>query len=267
MSTPGFRSVATEWGGATVRYDVREAPGASGIVFVPGWCCSRGDWFPMVESFEDFSSATLDLPGQGESASARTDWTIPEFGEVVSALVGELGWADVILVGHSMGGAVCVEAAALTAVKRVVCIDSLTYQEFYPRQSEESIAGVLDTIAADFRGTVTGVVNRYSVDRSDPVLRARIAEDLGRTSVPHALGSWRSLLEWDRDVQLGQVDVPISVIAASAFLDSEVAASLSDRLDIVPVDLGGHFFLREDPRGTAAIVRNVAFADSAVAPM
>jgi pimeloyl-ACP methyl ester carboxylesterase len=178
-----------------------------------------------------------------------------DFAEVVAGLIGELGWRDVTLVGHSMGGAVAVEAAAIAPVQRVICLDSLTYAEYYPRQDEESIANVLATIAAAFPGTMDWLVERYSVDHSDRALMGWIAAEMGQNPVTQALGSWRSLLEWDRDERLKKVDVLISVIAAAAFLDDRKAALLASHVKIVPVRLGGHFFHREDPQGTASAVR------------
>jgi len=53
----------------------------------------------------------LDLPGFGQSGKTRANWTIEEFGKDVNTLIDQLELKNVILVGHSMGGDVVLEAA------------------------------------------------------------------------------------------------------------------------------------------------------------
>ena len=54
---------------------------------------------------------SIDLAGHGESGSGRESWTMPAFGGDVAAVARQIGADDLVLVGHSMGGDVIVEAA------------------------------------------------------------------------------------------------------------------------------------------------------------
>jgi pimeloyl-ACP methyl ester carboxylesterase len=53
----------------------------------------------------------IDLAGHGESGVGRKAWTMPTFGDDLVAVVERLALADAVLIGHSMGGDVIVEAA------------------------------------------------------------------------------------------------------------------------------------------------------------
>jgi pimeloyl-ACP methyl ester carboxylesterase len=57
------------------------------------------------------SVVSIDLAWHGESGLGRKAWTMASFGEDVAAVVVEIDAKEVILIGHSMGGDVIVEAA------------------------------------------------------------------------------------------------------------------------------------------------------------
>src|SRR5262249_875057 len=86
--------------------------GEPAIVFVHGWACDRSLWRDQVAYFAKSRQViTLDLAGHGSSGRGRTEWTIERFAEDVAAVVRASGAKKVILVGHSLGGPVVVEAA------------------------------------------------------------------------------------------------------------------------------------------------------------
>jgi pimeloyl-ACP methyl ester carboxylesterase len=97
--------------GVSIRYEAHGTHGRP-LVFVHCWSCDRRYWRGQVEHFgRGHRVVTVDLAGHGESGTGRAEWTMPAFGEDVVAVVEELGLEDVVLVGHSMGGDVIVEAA------------------------------------------------------------------------------------------------------------------------------------------------------------
>ena len=86
--------------------------GALALVFVHCWTCNRSYWDKQADYFAGrYQVVRLDLAGHGESGHERKDYRIDAFSDDVVAVVEKLGLKQVILIGHSMGGPVSVEAA------------------------------------------------------------------------------------------------------------------------------------------------------------
>ncbi|MBV9356614.1 MAG: alpha/beta hydrolase [Chloroflexi bacterium] len=241
---------------ATVVYDQRGGSGVP-LVFIHGWACRRRDWDGVVAHLQGRPVMLVDLPWHGESTSARPLWTTADYGMVVADLVRQTGMERVVLVGHSMGGAVALEAARLldTVVDRVVGLDSLTYAGFYPRQPPDVIQSAVAPFEADFPAAIRALVEAFSGDGADRALIDAVAAEMASTPEQPAVLALRALLEWDLDMALTKVRAPITVFAARQYLVRDVVDQYGQRFEIVPVDLGGHFFLRQDPAGTARLLQ------------
>jgi pimeloyl-ACP methyl ester carboxylesterase len=241
---------------ATIAYD-RRGDGGVPLVFIHGWACRRRDWDGVVTHLPGRAVLQLDLPWHGESTSTRPRWTMADFGAVVAELVQRAGLERAVLIGHSMGGAVALEAASLLegVVDRVIGVDSLTYAGFYPRQSPEVIDAAMAPFEADFPAAVRATVEAFSSNSSDRALIDTITAEMASTAREPATSALRALFEWDLDVALTKVRAPVTVFASREYLMQEVIDEYGRRFQIVPVDLGGHFFLREDPVGTARLVQ------------
>ncbi len=105
-STESQSGFITAHDGVPIAYSVYGA-GSPTLLFVHGWSCDRSYWEQQVAPFSrDFRVVTVDLPGHGESGMGRKEWLMAPFGADVSAVVMGLDLKNVILIGHSMGGAV-----------------------------------------------------------------------------------------------------------------------------------------------------------------
>ena len=97
--------------GVPIHYDV-QGNGPPALLFVHGWCCDHHVWDGQVDHFAPhYTVVRPDLAGHGASGRDRAHWTMEAFGGDVAAVVEQLGLDQVVLIGHSMGGAVIVEAA------------------------------------------------------------------------------------------------------------------------------------------------------------
>ena len=86
--------------------------GDTALVFIHGWSCDSSYWDAQLPVFaKDHRVIALDLAGHGASGLGRKSWTMQAFGEDVAAVVRKAGAKRVILIGHSMGGPVALEAA------------------------------------------------------------------------------------------------------------------------------------------------------------
>src|SRR5664279_146395 len=115
--------------GTRIAYEFKGA-GMPALILVHGWSCDRGYWNAQLELLSrEFLVVVLDLAGHGESDPGRHEWSIAAFGSDVATVVRRLALNAVVLVGHSMGGDVILEAAGRLRglVKGLVWVD--TYSE------------------------------------------------------------------------------------------------------------------------------------------
>src|SRR5262249_39407728 len=124
--------------GVPIRYRVL-GDGRPALVFVHCWTCDQHFWDASLGRFtRDYTVVTLDLAGHGGSGRGRKEWTIAAFADDVKAVVEKLGLERVVLIGHSMGGPVALEAARKMPQRLVapVPVDTLVDVEGRPRPEE-----------------------------------------------------------------------------------------------------------------------------------
>lgn len=145
--------IVTSADGVPISYEVH-GTGKPALVFIHGWSCDRGYWEGQLEAFSrEFQVVAVDLGGHGESGLGREAWTIGAFGEDVAAVVEKLGLERIILIGHSMGGDVIVEAARRLPgrVEGLVWID--TYKQLGTSRTPEQVQALMAPFRADFEET------------------------------------------------------------------------------------------------------------------
>jgi len=155
--------------GSPIRYGV-SGQGEPVIVFIHCWTCDHEFWSPQLAHFErTHRVAWVDLAGHGTSGSRREDYTMASFGEDVTAVVDRIGANEVILVGHSMGGPVAIEAAELLGDKVVgiVGVDTFYTPFVYPT-SQTQIEGFVAPFKADFEGASRQMVRAMFTPAADP---------------------------------------------------------------------------------------------------
>ena len=95
------------------------------LIFIHGWAGDHTHWEHQVNHFsQNYRVIAIDLGGHGESGTSREQWSMKNYGEDIKSIVEELSLENVILIGHSMGGAAAVEAARLLENKIIGIIVS-----------------------------------------------------------------------------------------------------------------------------------------------
>ncbi len=91
-----------------------EIPGSGPLLLlVHGVGSSRRTWEPVLRLLEQRGAhvIALDLPGHGESAKGRRDYSLGALASTVRDLMDHLGERRAVLVGHSLGGGVSLQFA------------------------------------------------------------------------------------------------------------------------------------------------------------
>ena len=123
-----------------MRFDTR-GEGTPALVFVHGFTRHRGDWQPQMEALQTrHRVAACDLRGHGETPGVPGDCTIEVYGRDVAELARSLGPGAAVLVGHSLGCRVVLEAARRNPdiVTGVVLIDGSCTASGDPAMAEEA---------------------------------------------------------------------------------------------------------------------------------
>jgi len=222
------------------------------VVLVHGWSCDSNYWQAQLPALrEHYAVATVDLAGHGGSGANRDDWSMAAFGDDVVRVVNALPeYGKVVLVGHSMGGPVIVEAARRLKgrVVGVIGVDTMRGIGAPPPPAADT-AMRLKAFEQDFIGTTRAfVTNTFFVPESDPALVRRIADDMSLAPPEVALPAIKALNSWDAETALKDAAVPVTLInAAQPPTDGARIAALAPAFKLVTQAGVGHFLMMEKP--------------------
>lgn len=227
-----------------------EGKGTPAVVFVHGWCCDRGYWRDQVKEFsKTHTVVAIDLAGHGESGMNREKWTIEAFGEDVVAVVEKLGLKKVILVGHSMGGAVIIEAAKRMPDRVLALIGADTYQNLEREVPEKARAQWLAGFKSDFATTMNGFVRGMFPVGADSSLVDRVANDMASAPSQVGIGAAESFLGYKAVTALEGLKVPLYAINADKVpTNVEAGKRLAYSFEVKYMPGRGHFVHMEDPK-------------------
>lgn len=220
------------------------------LLFIHGWTCRRSYWLPQLDHFSrNYSVAALDLPGHGESGSGdRTRWGVTSFASDVVTCVRALNAETVILIGHSMGGAVALEAARQlgTTVAGVVLID--TFAIDYCGLPAETVQAIAAPFEEDFSSAMAALVEQTSTPATPHSLKQQLIREMSAADPVWAMLVWRDLLSWDPRAAFEDPQVPIHAINGTLISESARERCAPFITETV-IPEAGHFLQMEDPAG------------------
>jgi len=197
----GLVQAQTEWpkivpsnDGSPISYEIY-GTGEPTLVFVHGWSCDARYWRNQLSYFsKKHQVVMLDLAGHGHSGSTRSQYTMRAFGEDVKAVTEATGSQSVILIGHSMGGAVIAEAARLMPkrVKGIIGVDTLENIE-YPITSEE-FDQMIAPLKKDFKTGSRQFVKEMISPNTNSQLREWILSDISAAPPSAALSAMKEMM-------------------------------------------------------------------------
>ena len=133
------------------------------LLFVHGWCINQSYWSSQVEALRsDYRIVTIDLPGFGESGKNRGNWSIEEYGTDINAVIEQLKLSNVILVGHSMGGDVILEAALQNKHEQVVALIGIDNFKDVGTEYNAEIKAEIDGFVGMLKDNYSEVVSAYA---------------------------------------------------------------------------------------------------------
>jgi len=234
--------------GIPLSYTV-QGKGEPAIVFIHCWCCDKSYWKDQVPYFEKkHTVVALDLAGHGDSGLGRADWTIESFAADVAAVVKALNLKKVILVGHSMGGPVSLEAARLMPGRVIGVIGVDTFQDFGETIPEEQQKRWIAAFEVNFPTVTDQFVRSMFAAGADSALVEHIAADMASAPAVVGIGAMRNMLRYDPAPAVREIKVPIRGINADKWpTNVEGNRKLAASFAVKFMPGRGHFVQLEDP--------------------
>lgn len=257
----GVPLTAASEDGVAIRYRVYGA-GEPALIFIHCWACDSSYWDQQLEPLKvRYTLVTLDLAGHGESGTTRGDWSIPAFGADVAAVAARIPNREIVLVGHSMGGPVALEAARRLRdrVIGIIGVDTFTnigLPPLSPRELEQRLEPYRRDFAATTRENVT---QRFFKPTSDPNLVRQIADDMASAPPGIGVGAMIGMNNMNYAAALGDIDIPIIAINSDRLpTDLERIRLHAPTFSVKLMPGTGHFLMIEEaPRFNALLEQTV----------
>lgn len=223
------------------------------VVFLHGWRSQGRVWFPLWEEFFEqhtqqgsnlpYVFYAVDMPGFGSSEAPRKPYRLQDYALVVEEFCQRLGFAHVVLVGHSFGGRIAIKVASRGRVilKQLMLIGSAGFR---PRGFLHSLKRVVAQIVKPF----------FAFSFMQP-LRRKLYTVIGAhdyMATPKLTQTFVNILGEDLEHLLPQIAVPTLLVWGEH--DRETPVSFGERMrdalphaTLVVIPRAGHFVFLDQP--------------------
>ncbi len=225
--------------------------GEPAIVLIHGWAGNASYWSAQIEALKPkYTVVAVNLAGHGASERNRTDWSMGNYGEDVATVVRQLKNRQIVLVGHSMGADVALEASRRIGdrVIGIIAVDSLKSIGLPPMRPQE-----INRQLAPFRdhfieATRDYVINAMFEKGANPAFVQKVAYDMSREPPQIGIPSMQSLLAMDFATLLPDIHVPVLAINSDLGPTDEVRIrKYLPGFKAAVLDHTGHFLMMEVP--------------------
>jgi pimeloyl-ACP methyl ester carboxylesterase len=234
------------------------------LVFVHGWACDHSFFSPQIDYFSRYHRVIApDLPGHGASdACPLQKYTVTQFADDLAWLCRELQVEQAVLVGHSMGGVVALEAAGkyLQLAAAVCLIDSVVFPP-------DAFLAELRRLGEQLATTnYTEVLQRAAaslfIEKDDPERKIRLLAKMAKTPQHVAVPAFRShLLDYDFARAAQACRVPTAYIAATNLMaDLDQFRRFCPQPETAQAMGSGHFSQLEVPEQINAMLQRFVTA-------
>ncbi len=238
-------------------------PYPTSLVLIHGAGGSHLDWPPEILRLPETAVYALDLPGHGRSAAPGRQ-TIDAYADDIIAILDALQLKNVILAGHSMGGAIAQTIALRQhpAVQGLVLIATGARLRVAPAILDNSVEQ-FDQVAALISKSVWG-------PNVDPALVEAGAVRYLENDSYVVQGDFLACNQFDLRDQLPTIQLPTLVIGAAADMMTPPKFShyLAEHLpqgELLIFDNVGHFIPQEKPSELASAIQTFLHEHFAIA--
>ncbi|HKX32959.1 MAG TPA: alpha/beta hydrolase [Blastocatellia bacterium] len=191
--------------------------GATPIVLVHGWACDHTFLLPQLDHLSRAHRVlAVDLCGHGQSGTPDRRYTPAEFAADIQWLCTELHWPPAIIIGHSMGGNVALEMAAIHpgSVSAICLIDSVVFPSEPLITYLEGLFSRLD--GPEYQQALMEIAGSLFLETDDPARKAELLQRMSRTPQHVAVAAFRGhLFDYDCTAAVEACKVPMAYLSAA----------------------------------------------------
>lgn len=238
--------------GVNIDYEDSET-GDTVLLFIHGWGINQTYWKNQVAWFsKKYRVVTLDLPGFGKSGKNRKSWTVENFSRDISAVLTKLDLKNVILIGHSMSGAIAVETALTnpTRIIGVVGVDNCKdIGIVLTPKMEEEWGSFYKAARQNFKKTMSANMLQHLFSPStDSTIKTRVTNDILNSDTTLAIDCLENADKYPFVEKLTSLKKTLYLIN-SDITPTDTIAFKKNNIDYYLLNIGptGHYPMLEKP--------------------
>ncbi len=227
-----------------------QGKGNVSLIFIHGWGCNKNYWKNQTKEFsKNYFVVALDLAGHGQSTAKRKSYTMNLFGHDVAAVVNQLKLNKVILVAHSLGGAVALEAKKILKDKVIGIIGVDTYQTLDVGETEDRAEQFLSTFKENYKGSVESYLGNLFHDNVDTSFSNSIIRDLVKMPKEIGIDIFRNILKYNYELGVKETKPKIIAVNGDKFpINLNKVKKVLPTFDYKIVPNTDHFLMLENPK-------------------
>lgn len=224
------------------------------LLFVHGWCINKSYFTNQSTYFgKRYRVIAIDLPGYGQSGKNRASWTVNDFGKDVAAVVTQLNLKNVILIGHSMAGAIIVQAKIDVPGKVIGLVGIDNFKDYSAAQDtakpDPEFAKIITLLKSHFKNVATSFFNQYLFYKTTDILvRKRILSDVAHADSAVAIASMEDN-SFKTGPKLKAANMKLHLVNSDYFPNDTIGfIKAGIPYQLLVIHATGHFPMVEKPR-------------------
>lgn len=236
------------------------------LLFLHGWCIDGTYWKNQVDYFsKNYNVYAIDLPGFGKSKAERTNWTIEEYANDVTAFIDTMNLNNVVIIGHSMAGEIMLQTALSNNSKIVglVGVDNFKFIDvsFTPEQMKQ-MTDFFPMLQNDFKNSAPAYADMMLFHpTTSKEVKDRVKNDFANSDSVIGYGTLMNLMQYAyTDAQkLEQLNYKLYLVNSDATPTNEIGLNnhCKSGFQVEAIAATGHYPMIEKPTEFNLILEKV----------
>ena len=244
----------------------QQGKGDTTLLFLHGWCIDGTYWKNQVDYFsKNCNVYAIDLPGFGKSKAERTNWTIEEYANDVTAFIDTMNLKNVVIIGHSMAGVIMLQTALSNNSKIVgiVGVDNFKFIDvsFTPEQMKQ-MTDFFPMLQNDFNNSAPVYADMMLFHpTTSKEVKDRVKTDFANCDSVIGYGTFMNQMQYAyTDAQrLEQLNYKLYLINSDGFPTNEIGLNnhCKSSFQVQTIAATGHYPMIEKPTEFNLILEKV----------